>query len=209
MALDMKAAAIVCFTTSGRAAALISKYRPVMPVFVVSPDETVIRGCRSVFGQVGICMDFEGIDPRIIANSVIDYIRRAKYIPLPDGNQLVVVHRRSLEFGNVLDDQRLAARSFIVGEGADVEVPPSTGYLGDTTNIYRSTKIGLDTLLDPEKFKHVVRKAKILCTLGPKCSSEEMLGKLLDAGMNVARFNFSHGAHDSHFEVCTTSIAKS
>lgn len=53
--------------------------------------------------------------------------------------------------------------------------------------MYRSTKIGLDTILDRDKYKHAVRKCKIICTLGPQCDSEEMLGKLLDAGMNVAR----------------------
>lgn len=53
---------------------------------------------------------------------------------------------------------------------------------------YRSTKIGLDTIVDVEKYKHTVRKCKIVCTLGPKCNTEDMLGKLLDAGMNVARY---------------------
>jgi hypothetical protein len=45
------------------------------------------------------------------------------------------------------------------------------------------------------------RKTKIVCTLGPACWSEEGLGALLDAGLNVARFNFSHGDHEGHAEV--------
>lgn len=43
-------------------------------------------------------------------------------------------------------------------------------------------------------------KTKIVCTLGPSSRSVEMLEKLLKAGMNVARFNFSHGSHSYHQE---------
>lgn len=43
-------------------------------------------------------------------------------------------------------------------------------------------------------------KTKIVCTLGPASRSEEMIEKLLRAGMNVARFNFSHGSHEYHQE---------
>ncbi|CAI5714277.1 hypothetical protein KXD40_008179 [Peronospora effusa] len=46
--------------------------------------------------------------------------------------------------------------------------------------------------------ENVQRKTKIFCTLGPACWSEEGLLELIDAGMNVARFNFSHGDHASH-----------
>jgi pyruvate kinase len=45
-----------------------------------------------------------------------------------------------------------------------------------------------------------VPKTKIVRTLGPASRSVEMIEKLLKAGMNVARFNFSHGTHDYHQE---------
>lgn len=46
-----------------------------------------------------------------------------------------------------------------------------------------------------------MRQTKIICTIGPATDSTEMLEKLADAGMNVARLNMSHGDHSSHAKV--------
>ncbi|WP_392559847.1 pyruvate kinase PykF [Orbus mooreae] len=43
-----------------------------------------------------------------------------------------------------------------------------------------------------------MKKTKIVCTIGPKSESKEMLSKLLNAGMNVMRLNFSHGDYEEH-----------
>lgn len=43
-----------------------------------------------------------------------------------------------------------------------------------------------------------MRRTKIVCTLGPAVDSPEMLEKLIVSGMDVARFNFSHGTHEQH-----------
>ena len=43
-----------------------------------------------------------------------------------------------------------------------------------------------------------MRKTKIICTLGPATNEDRVLKQLMLEGMNVARFNFSHGDHKSH-----------
>ncbi|GGM66828.1 pyruvate kinase [Dactylosporangium sucinum] len=47
----------------------------------------------------------------------------------------------------------------------------------------------------------MTRRAKIVCTLGPATSSAERIRGLVDAGMDVARLNFSHGSHEDHASV--------
>jgi pyruvate kinase len=46
-----------------------------------------------------------------------------------------------------------------------------------------------------------LKKTKIVCTIGPSVSNYEMIKKLILSGMNVARLNFSHGAHSDHLKV--------
>ena len=57
----------------------------------------------------------------------------------------------------------------------------------------------------------MLRRTKIVCTIGPASESEEMMSKLADAGMNVIRLNFSHGSHEEHLKkikVCKKINAK-
>ena len=55
--------------------------------------------------------------------------------------------------------------------------------------------------LEDIKFEKDPRACRIVCTLGPSSSSPEAIEKLIEAGMNVARLNFSHGTHETHREL--------
>ena len=46
----------------------------------------------------------------------------------------------------------------------------------------------------------VFRHSKIVCTIGPATSTARMMERLIEAGMDVARLNFSHGTHAEHAE---------
>jgi pyruvate kinase len=52
--------------------------------------------------------------------------------------------------------------------------------------------------VDPSRVSFTLRRAKIICTVGPACNSEPMLRDLMRLGMDVARLNFSHGSHAEH-----------
>ena len=48
------------------------------------------------------------------------------------------------------------------------------------------------------------RRAKIVATIGPATQDEKSLARLIQAGMNIARLNFSHGTHEDHLKVLQT-----
>jgi len=71
------------------------------------------------------------------------------------------------------------------------------------TNIILSEDMESLTRFVPEtvKTEAQTRKTKIICTMGPSCWDVDMIVKLMDEGMSVARLNFSHGDHAGHAAV--------
>ncbi|KAI1320939.1 Pyruvate kinase [Mortierella claussenii] len=63
------------------------------------------------------------------------------------------------------------------------------------------TNLEWTSSLDIDYVPNNTRKTSIICTIGPKTNSVEMITKLRDAGMNIVRMNFSHGSYDYHQSV--------
>ena len=64
-----------------------------------------------------------------------------------------------------------------------------------------------DKIAYGERNYRFMRKTKIVCTIGPVTQSEEMIKKLMEHGMDVARFNFSHGSYEYHKD-CIEKVRK-
>lgn len=79
-------------------------------------------------------------------------------------------------------------------------LPP---HLMDSRNTIseRATLINLQDIVSSEA---MCRKTKVVCTLGPACGTQEGMAALLDAGLNIARLNFSHGDHAAHAQTLQT-----
>ncbi len=208
-AVDVGAGLIVIFSEKGHTPRIVAKYRPSVPVLVITSSEQVARHCSSVFSLIPYYthharMHMEQshggyLDTSSILNSALMWCVDKK-ICLP--GSVVVLVKGTQEL--CADVQPTIALTYAprqpeaameVAEKAREPVP--TVDLKSTVSI-RCNAISLDELCSSYA---PVRKTKIICTLGPSSFDEETMGKLLDAGLNLARFNFSHGTHEENLKV--------
>ncbi|XRB20845.1 pyruvate kinase [Pseudoscourfieldia marina] len=201
--IDMDAKALGVIANTLEVPQLIAKYRPKAPVIVITTSESVAAHCNGYRGLRALLLTDTVSDLDAALGMVTQYCKAMNIADFEpgddDSDQVVMVYSNSSK-GIVLDDTSLgeiAYHSAIVGDEAANLYKP-TSYDGDKVLSFRSVKIGIEDVL---KRDTIPKKTKILCTLGPKCWDEESLKGLLDAGMNIARFNFSHGAHEAHQEV--------
>ncbi|XP_072958401.1 pyruvate kinase isozyme G, chloroplastic-like [Typha angustifolia] len=80
-------------------------------------------------------------------------------------------------------------------EGREGDLGASNGRANPENLISSSGIQTREVVLNPQ------RKTKIVCTIGPSTNTREMIWKLAEAGMNVARLNMSHGDHESHKKI--------
>ena len=73
---------------------------------------------------------------------------------------------------------------------------PSSSHNKNYGTVLSGSNITLQKIISPNCINR--RKTKIVCTIGPACWEIEQLEALIDAGMSVARLNFSHGDHPTH-----------
>ena len=91
--------------------------------------------------------------------------------------------------------------------GSDIGPGPGEAGSGEAgAGAWISCRVPLDPTSGADKRGSVVaefepRRTKILCTIGPASWDVDTLERLIRAGMDVARLNFSHGSHDGHREV--------
>jgi len=90
---------------------------------------------------------------------------------------------------------RANTRDFLSKSTTDLISTPSTVQLaGEKISSRLQHLASLDIYVDNQ----VIRKTSIICTIGPKTQTVEMLTELRRAGMNIVRMNFSHGSHQFH-----------
>jgi pyruvate kinase len=194
---------IVVFSELGYRANLASKYRPAVPIVVVTSLDHVARHTNTVFGQYAFKIP-EAANPETETYWTARALLFAQEHNLcHPGAKVVIIGGlagatntvSSIPSYRILDAPGIYKRKVSQHAVPGSEFAQFAVQQENKTVSLRATAISIDEVFSSEAPK---RKTKIVCTMGPACWDEESVGQLLDAGMSVARFNFSHGDHEGH-----------
>mmetsp|Transcript_24731 Transcript_24731/g.44566 ORF Transcript_24731/g.44566 Transcript_24731/m.44566 type:complete len:725 (-) Transcript_24731:218-2392(-) len=191
--LDVNAGLVVVVSNTGIPALLVAKYRPRVPILLVTSVPSVARAMAPVYGVVPYLVSslpssrsvvqFEVLMEKALLHSIESKL-------LSPGKEVIVVH-------GVVQPEADGIPMVTIKVAPGMAKP----YLHHVTEKTLSLRTTAISLKDVMVYRVPPRKTKVICTLGPSCWSEEGLGKLLDMGMNIARFNFSHGTQSDHQQV--------
>jgi pyruvate kinase len=110
----------------------------------------------------------------------------------------------SLDLNHRVSNLGFKGKQHVVKVRATVEVGGVEDLKRRRSNVALEGSLGLDMVSEGElmvKGFRGLRKTKLVCTVGPACSSLEDLEKLALGGMNVARLNMCHGTREWHRDV--------
>ncbi|CAI7732303.1 unnamed protein product [Closterium sp. NIES-54] len=141
--------------------------------------------------------DWEGEKRRRERKERREWARLVSAAEQMEASRRVKAQKWSRKLRSKLEYQRSMRGKIDVSEIEDLDVFDMPAHTGDV-----DMEAPPPTPQPPPDLDRAGRacKTKIVCTLGPMSRSVDVIERLLRAGMNVARFNFSHGSHDYHQE---------
>jgi len=215
-AVDLRPGMIIVFSEHGKTARLLAKYRPCAPVLLVTSNVKLARSCATLFAMYPFLLDA----PINSVDEIEGHVEKALNYSVEAG--LCMAGKEVIVFTST----SVAAAACAAGDEGkamlqrEVLITLAPGQLDHNalgalaphtsaqdprmitkTITLRSTVINLDMLTDDNP---PVRKTKLAVTIGPASSTPEILERLVDSGMDIARFKFSHGTPQSHAEVLGT-----
>lgn len=210
-AVDIRPGLIIVFSEAGKSARLIAKYRPCAPVMLVTSNVKLARTCSSLYALTPYLLDAPIQHAEDIQAHVDRALKHAVDTGLcMSGKEVLVMTSTKVAAGD--EATCLLKRQSMVTIAPGALDHDALGALAPYTSAQdpkftaktvalRSTVIDLDMLT---KDHAPVRKTKIIVTIGPSCSSKEVIEKLVDEGMDIARFKFSHGTPQDHAQVLSS-----
>ena len=193
---DMKPGMLLVFSEGGELARMVSKYRPAVPVLVVTSNQELARRCQVSFGLYTMLLDKPVTSMKTIKDNVHDALVYAKETGLCSPGKEVVVCFTSRVADMSQSSEAAERHMYITSCPGNLDMSKlgemasrKEGAIDTSKTLsLRSTVIDLPMLFESSK---PVRKTKIIASLGTASNTEEKIAELLDAGMDVARFNMA------------------